>query len=225
MRRTTYIFSLLIAAVCMLTGCYSNRQIGLLQERDGIPTYDSVPYEPYRLHVNDEIVYRLITMDQTLSKAMAADQQVNYQYAVSYRIQSDGTVDIPFLQPIRLLGLTEREAQDTLQAYFRQIIPDADVKLALYNKYFTVLGDLGSGQYKIYKERMTIFQALAMTGDVNNKGDRKHVRIVQRPYLCQPRTRRVLQTALIQRIHRTDNIFAGAACVRAELYTECEFLS
>ena len=240
----------------MLTGCYSNRQIGLLQERDGIPTYDSVPYEPYRLHVNDEIVYRLITMDQTLSKALAADQQVNYQYAVSYRIQSDGTVDIPFLQPIRLLGLTEREAQDTLQAYFRQIIPDADVKLALYNKYFTVLGDLGSGQYKIYKERMTIFQALAMTGDVNNKGDRKHVRIVrpngneppevlefdirytievdhrlqvllylpQRPYLCQPRTRRVLQVTVIQRIHRTDNLLAGAARFRAELYTECEFL-
>ena len=31
----------------MLTGCYSNRQIGLLQERDGIPTYDSVPSTVY----------------------------------------------------------------------------------------------------------------------------------------------------------------------------------
>ena len=163
----------------VLTGCYSNRQIGLLQNRDGIPTYDSVPYEPYRLHVNDEIVYRLITMDETISKAMASEQQsTNSQYAVTYRIYSDGTVDIPFLPPVHLAGLTEREAQDTLQAVFRQIIPDADVKLSLYNKNFTVLGDLGSGRYKIYKERMTIFQALAMTGDVANKGDRKHVRIV-----------------------------------------------
>ena len=175
-------------AACMLTGCYSNRQIGLLQDRKGIPTYDSVPYEPYRLHVNDQIVYRLITMDETISKAMAAEQMsYNAQYAVSYRIQSDGTVDIPFLPPIKMEGLTEREAQDTLQAVFRQIIPDADVKLALYNKNFTVLGDLGSGQYKIYKERMTIFQALAMTGDVNNKGDRKHVRIIRpKPDSDQP---------------------------------------
>jgi polysaccharide export outer membrane protein len=161
----------------MLTGCYSNRQIGLLQERDGIPTYDSVPY---RLHVNDEIVYRIITMDETISKAMSAGQeQYSSQYATSYRIYSDGTVDLPFLPPIKMVGLTEREAQDTLCAYLRQIIPDADVKLALYNKNFTVLGDLGSGQYKIYKERMTIFQALAMTGDVQNSGDRKHVRIVR----------------------------------------------
>lgn len=179
MRTRNYLYLLLLVA-CTLTGCYSNRQIGLLQERKGIPEYDTVPYEPYRLHVNDEIVYRLITMDETISKAMGADQQyTNSQYAVSYRIQSDGTVDIPFLKPVRLVGLTEREAQDTLQAVFRQIIPDADIKLALYNKNFTVLGDLGSGQYKIYKERMTIFQALAMTGDVNMKGDRKHVRIVR----------------------------------------------
>ena len=179
MRNRFNILCLLLLAAITLTGCYSNRQIGLLQERKGIPTYDSVPYEPYRLHINDEIVYRLITMDETISKAIAADQQYTTQYATTYRIYSDGTVDIPFLPPIHLEGLTEKEAQDTLQAAFRQIIPDADVKLSLYNKYFTVLGDLGSGQYKIYKERMTIFQALAMTGDVANRGDRKHVRIVR----------------------------------------------
>ena len=179
MRNRFNILCLLLLAAIILTGCYSNRQIGLLQERKGIPTYDSVPYEPYRLHINDEIVYRLITMDETISKAIAADQQYTTQYATTYRIYSDGTVDIPFLPPIHLEGLTEKEAQDTLQAAFRQIIPDADVKLSLYNKYFTVLGDLGSGQYKIYKERMTIFQALAMTGDVANRGDRKHVRIVR----------------------------------------------
>ena len=180
MRKNSNIIYPLLVVVLTLSGCYSNRQIGLLQERKGIPEYDSVPYEPYRLHVNDEIIYRLITMDETISKAMTSgQQQQSTQYATSYRIYSDGTVDIPFLPPIKLEGLTEREAQDTLRAYMRQIIPDADVKLALYNKNFTVLGDLGSGQYKIYKERMTIFQALAMTGDVANSGDRKHVRIVR----------------------------------------------
>ena len=43
MKKNSTIFSLLLLAVFVLTGCYSNRQIGLLQERDGIPTYDSVP--------------------------------------------------------------------------------------------------------------------------------------------------------------------------------------
>ena len=145
-----------------LTGCYGYRQVGLLQERDDLPQYDSVAYEPYRLQVNDEIIYRVITMDETIAKTLSANNSGSGQYANSYRIYSDGTVDIPFLPPVKLEGLTELEAQDTLRKAMREIIPDADVKLAMYNKQFTVLGDANSGTYSIYKERLTIFQALAI---------------------------------------------------------------
>ena len=163
----------------LMTSCYGYRQVGLLQERDDLPQYDSVAYQPYRLQVNDEIIYRVITMDETLAKTLSSNENTNSQYANSYRIYSDGTVDSPFLAPIKLAGLTELEAQDTLRKAFREIIPDADVKLAMYNKRFTVMGDARSGVYNIYKERMTIFQALAMSGDLMNSGDRRHVRIIR----------------------------------------------
>ena len=163
----------------LMTSCYGYRQVGLLQERDDLPQYDSVAYKPYRLQVNDEIIYRVITMDETLAKTLSSNENTNSQYANSYRIYSDGTVDIPFLAPVKLAGLTELEAQDTLRKAFREIIPDADVKLAMYNKRFTVMGDARSGVYNIYKERMTIFQALAMSGDLMNSGDRRHVRIIR----------------------------------------------
>ena len=166
----------------LLSSCYTHRRIGYLQEptkQNKLPVYDSVPYEPYRIRVNDEIIYRLVTMDETVSKVFGANQNVSFQYANSYRVYSDGTVDLPFLKPLHLAGLTEVEAQDTLRAAFREIIPDADVKLALYNKYFSVIGDANASQYYIYKEKMNIFQALAMTGDVMNSGDRRHIRIIR----------------------------------------------
>ena len=168
-----------ILLTTILTGCYGYRQVGLLQERDNLPQYDSAAYEPYRLQVNDEIIYRVVTMDETIAKTLSSNNFSAGQYANSYRIYSDGPVDIPFLEPIKLVGLTELEAQDTLREAFRELIPDADVKLAMYNKTFTVLGDANSGTYSIYKERMTIFQALAMTGDLMNSGDRRHVRIIR----------------------------------------------
>lgn len=168
-----------ILLTTILTGCYGYRQVGLLQERDNLPQYDSAAYEPYRLQVNDEIIYRVVTMDETIAKTLSSNNFSAGQYANSYRIYSDGTVDIPFLEPIKLVGLTELEAQETLREAFRELIPDADVKLAMYNKTFTVLGDANSGTYSIYKERMTIFQALAMTGDLMNSGDRRHVRIIR----------------------------------------------
>ena len=119
-------------------------------------------------------------MDETMSKMLGANTNVsNGQYANSYRVYADGTVDLPFIKPLKVQGLTEVEAQDTLRKAFREIIPDADVKVALYNKYFSVIGDANAGQYYIYKEKMNIFQALAMTGDVMNSGDRRHIRIVR----------------------------------------------
>jgi polysaccharide export outer membrane protein len=167
----------------LLSSCYSHRVIGYLQEptkHNKLPEYDSVPYEPYRIRVNDEIIYRLITLDETMSKMLGTNNvSVGGQYANSYRVYPDSTIDIPFLKPVKVAGLTEQEAQDTLREAFKEIIPDADVKLALYNKYFSVVGDARSGQYYIYKERMNIFQALAMTGDVMNSGDRRHVRIIR----------------------------------------------
>ena len=168
-----------ILLLLTLTGCYGYRQVGLLQEREDLPQYDSAAYKPYRLQVNDEIIYRVVTMDETIAKTLSANNNSAGQYANAYRIYSDGTVDIPFLSPVKLAGLTELEAQDTLRKAFREIIPDADVKLAMYNKRFTVLGDASSGVYNIYKERMTIFQALAMSGDLMNSGDRRHVRIIR----------------------------------------------
>ena len=170
---------LIVSILSMLTSCYGYRQVGLLQERNDLPQYDSATYEPYRLQVNDEIIYRVVTMDETIAKTLSANMQGAGQYANSYRIYSDGTVDIPFLTPVKLAGLTELEAQDTLRKAFREIIPDADVKLAMYDKTFTVLGDARSGKYAINKERLTIFQALAMTGDLMSSGDRRHVRIIR----------------------------------------------
>ena len=177
-----YLILLALTAVLM-SSCYSHKSIGYLQEptkSNKLPVYDSVSYEPYRIRVNDEIIYRLITLDETMSKMLDANNMATSgQYANSYRVYSDGTIDIPFLKPIKVLGLTEAEAQDTLRAAFREIIPDADVKLALYNKYFSVIGDANAGRYFIYKEKMNIFQALAMTGDVMNSGDRRHIRIIR----------------------------------------------
>ena len=166
----------------LMSSCYTHRVIGYLQEptkHNKLPEYDSVAYEPYRIRVNDEIIYRLITMDETMSKMLGANTNISTNYANSYRVYPDGTVDLPFLKPLKIAGLTEAEAQDTLRAAFREIIPDADVKLALYNKYFSVIGDAHSSQYYIYKEKMNIFQALAMTGDVMNSGDRRHIRIIR----------------------------------------------
>ena len=166
----------------VLTSCYSYRETGLLQEFDKkISTYYPQEYESYRIRVNDEIYFRLISFNQEASSLFSENVSAvsNAQNMLSYRVHADGTIDLPFLNYISIKGLTIEEAENEIQKKVRELVPDATIKLALANKTFTIIGDVGTGIFPIYKEKLTIFQALAMSGDLQQTGDRKHIRILR----------------------------------------------
>ena len=98
---------------------------------------------------------------------------------MTYRVHPDGSIDLPFVNHIPVKGLTLLQASKVVEARLKELIPDAIVKLSLSNKVFTIFGDAGSGIFPIYKEKLTIFQALAMSGDLNEGSDRKHIRIIR----------------------------------------------
>lgn len=173
---------LLIIFVILITfsSCYNYRSFYLLQEGNrSLPVYEKTEFTDYRLRVNDEIIYRLITSDETISKLISPQTSGSSQNMISYRIYTDGTIDLPFISRIKVEGLTLNEASIAIETRLKELIPDAIVKLSLSNKTFTIFGDAGSGIFPIYKEKLTIFQALAMSGDFNDASDRKHIRIIR----------------------------------------------
>lgn len=167
--------------MCSMSSCYNYRNTGLLQEKNkSLPVYERADYVPYKIRVNDELIYRLITRDETLAKVISSGgNSYNLNYTTSYKVNSDGTVDFPFLDSVEVAGKTIAEAENEVRRRYRELIPDAEVKLALGNKTFTVIGDIGSGVFSVYKDKLTIFQALSMSGDLALSGDRKHVRIIR----------------------------------------------
>lgn len=167
--------------ILLLSSCYSYRHIGLLQEQNKhLPIYDEISYEEYRIKINDELLFRLITSDETISRLIAGNQHISgSQSNVSYRVFPDGTVDLPFLKNIPVAGLTLNEAAKVIETRFKELIPDAAVKLTLANKNFTVIGEAGTGVYPIFKDKLTLFQALSMSGEITYTGDYKEVRIIR----------------------------------------------
>ncbi len=173
-----WILSLIIL---IMSSCYNYRNVGLIQERNkGLPQYDETAYEDYRLQINDELIFRLITADETISKLIPGSQNIsassNY---FSYRIYPDGTVDFPFVNEVNILGLTLAEATIVVEEKFRELIPDAVVRLAMANKVFTVIGETGTGVYPVFRDKMTLYQALSMSGEIRHTGDYKKVKIVR----------------------------------------------
>ena len=55
----------------------------------------------------------------------------------------------------------------------------ASVEVNIVRRSFSVISDRGSGVFTIQKEKVTIFEALAMAGDIGDFGDRSKVRIIR----------------------------------------------
>lgn len=180
MKNKTHIFILLLTLIS-LSSCYNYKKLRLLQDANrSLPTYEPSKYIDYKIQVNDEIIYRLITSDERNSKLISSQSSSSSsQNQVSYRVYTDSTIDLPFISHIPLAGLTLNEGAIVVEKRFKELIPDAVVKLSLSNKTFTIFGDAGSGIFPIYKEKLTIFQALSMSGDFNETSDRKHVRVIR----------------------------------------------
>jgi len=179
-----YRFTMIVVAFVLLfsTSCITNRQKLYLQASQE-EKKAAMPYQPYRLQVNDEIIYYLMTINQA-TQSLYNGTQSGYggdmQNMLTYRIYEDGTVLLPTIGKVKILNMTIREAEQTLSRHFKRLVVDAEVKISLANNYFYVEGDGGKGRFYMYKEELNIFQALAMAGDISSIGDKQNVKIIRR---------------------------------------------
>lgn len=180
MKYKSYILMILLL-VCM-SSCITNKSTTLLQTDDKLPQYPKVEYEYYRIRPNDWLVMRVLTLNEESYGIYnrSTDNTSNYSgVQPGYRVYDDGTIDIPFIDGIPVAGLTVREAARAIEDTLRSFVPDAIVKLALANDVFYVLGEATKGSFRLYKEKLNIFQAIALAGQISANGDRSRVSIIR----------------------------------------------
>lgn len=170
-----------VITLLLCSSCITNRDLTLLQDGKKMPQYEQADYSYYRLQKNDMIRIRLLTTNDEAAAIfdMNNGSSSSSSGGNSYRIYEDGTIDIPFINNIPVAGLTLREAAKVIEGRMKEFVPDVMVKVALANDKFYVIADKKTGVYEFYKEKLNIFQALAMTGNIPNNVDRRRVRIIR----------------------------------------------
>ena len=110
------------------------------------------------------------------------DRMFNQQPQIqSYLIDSEGYIEFPILGKIKLGGLTRMEAIQTLKdklspAYLK----DPVININISNFKVTVQGDVQRpGTFTIPNERISIFDALGLAGDLNISGRRDNVLVIR----------------------------------------------
>ena len=98
-----------------------------------------------------------------------------------YLVDNNGNVEFPTLGTIHLGGLTKGEAEkyikDNLKPQFRTS-PIVTVRMGNYK--ISVIGEVnGPGTFTVSNEKVNIFEALAMAGDMTIYGIRDNVKLIR----------------------------------------------
>lgn len=182
---------LILISISFFTSCITPKKINYLQNPSHrIPQYnDSVKFQEYKINVGDRLFVRIFSLDKKMNTlfngssegaSMITNSGSDNADLYLYIVKDDGNVKLPAVGDINVLGKTVREAknifQDSIAPFFKDKF-SIDVKVA--EKYFSIIGSGNSGRFPIDKEKMNIFQALAMAGDIDIYGDRSKIKIIR----------------------------------------------
>lgn len=178
-------FAGIVALLCVLCfSCVTPKRTHYLQEPDkGIASYPQV-YTPadYQVQVSDELDIDVYTLDEASQKIFSTDNLSSmdeYKGLYTYTVYDDGTIDFPYVGTVSVVGKTTREIKQDLQQRLREYVHDCSVEVKLANSYFNIITESKATRIQITKEKLTIFEALALARDLGMYSDRKHVQVIR----------------------------------------------
>jgi polysaccharide export outer membrane protein len=134
--------------------------------RDG-GALDRTPL-PYALVPGDEISIKIVQ-----------DPDLNG----NYRLDTDGSIQFPYIGPMRLDGLTTMDVRRKVKAGLMEVYTDPFVTVNIVSQeqqYVRVVGEVGRPGLIPWNRRMTIVDAIADAGDLTASGARTSIVLIRR---------------------------------------------
>jgi polysaccharide export outer membrane protein len=180
---------LILSFLVILSSCVTNKKLTYLQY-EGVPadTIASMTPADYKVLPYDNLFIRVITPDPqwaamfntmpvTNSSVSVTEQSADL---ISYPVDGAGTILLPYAGRIEVAGKTLDVITSDVEIMLKGFIADASVTVKMINNYVSIIGEVSKpGRYPIYKDRLNIFQALAMGGDLTDFSNRQGLQIIR----------------------------------------------
>ena len=186
MKNNRLLFLLLLLTVTG-SSCVTNKELIYVQpDKKKDLRKEAFPLD--RMEVNliqpgDELYIRVTSFDETsnffnlTSRDMYIREDVTL---ISYTVNEEGIVHLPYLGRVSLMNKTLDEASDFIEKELQGYLNQPTVTIKFVNKKVTVLGEvLRPGVYDFYDKRINIFQAIGYAGDITRFGNRKMVLVLR----------------------------------------------
>lgn len=175
---------LIIIASLIFFSCVPVSRIAYVQSESDLPPEEMVyigkPLDNL-IRPGDEIYVRISSADEQPT-ALTADVQRGIQNPsfLSYTVNDDGTIKLPYIGRITLNNLTLEQASDKVEEALSQYLFLPTVYMRFVNTRVTVLGEVNRpGVYLFDYKNINIMQAIGYASDVTNFGNRRKVLIIR----------------------------------------------
>lgn len=186
-------FFIVLAVIIMASACVSRKKLMYLQYsgKTGDKEYitgelkGSVTPATYKIMPYDNLFIRIITPDpqwSVLFNQQAGEGGVTMEGAVlsSYPVDMDGNIEMPYVGKIQVVGETLSEIKADLELALQSYVTDAAISVRMVDNSVSVLGEVfAPGRYPITKDRMNIFEVIAMAGDMTVYSNRQRVQLIR----------------------------------------------
>ena len=95
-------------------------------------------------------------------------------------VSSDGYINLPLVNRVKVAGLTQPEAQKKLETLFREYLKHPSIQLEVLNKRAFVLGEVrNAGPVELRNEQIPLLQLLSIAGDLTDRANREAIMILR----------------------------------------------
>ena len=184
----------ILLLITTLSSCVTRKKLSYLNYQEKA-SYDmtesdirtSVTPSAYKIMPHDNLYIRVITPDPQWS-ALFNTMPVGAGGAVTeasaglfgYLVDINGYIDIPFVGSILVGGKTLAEVKSELDITFKSYVADAAITIRIVNNYVSIIGEVNApGRYPLVKDRINVFEALSMAGDMSPYANRQKVQLIR----------------------------------------------
>lgn len=175
-----------IACIAMLTSsCVMQRNIEYMQDKnDGINNFKEATIGDYRLKPGDELYIQINSLDDVTANVFGNTQQNLYMGTIqpygasliSYTVDKEGTLILPVIGKFHVADMTAEQVREIITKSLENVLNQPVVSVKLVNRFISVLGEVRNpGHFAYSKEKLTIYDAIGLAGDITDFGNRKEV--------------------------------------------------
>lgn len=173
-----------IASLVILSGCATRQEIVYFQDIEELQGLDAPENFVPEIEINDVLRIDVSSLNDEVVEPFKLDlaqQNGGGQNAVlnGYLVEADGTIEFPVLGEVDVLGMTRNELEKYLTLSLRDYVTDVVVRVRIVNFKVTVLGETGSQVINVADGRISIPQAIAMSGDVTYDARRENLLVIR----------------------------------------------